>query len=163
MPQLARPAKQTTLKAFRQEQIAAMNTTGVYDPRNNVATHRVQPDSPIKALDRRKEGMVALSFMIEADGSVGDVEVVDTVAGYMFQRPSLSAMRQWEFEPRVRDGKRVRSPACHEFIFPSTNTRVPASWPASAKTPTSGPSARTEAAEVGATDRFDFVTCSASG
>ena len=61
--------------------------------------------------------MVALSFMIEPDGSVSDVEVVDTVAGYLFQRPSLSAIRRWEFEPRVRNGQRVRAPACHEFIF----------------------------------------------
>jgi len=117
IPQLPRPQQETTLEEFRHEQAAMMSSTGEYDPRNNVATYRVQPEFPIRALDRRKEGMVALSFMIEPDGSVSDVEVVDTVAGSLFQRPSLSAIRQWTFEPRVRDGKRVRAPACHEFIF----------------------------------------------
>lgn len=117
VPQLPRPTESTTLQGYRQQQSAVMNATGSFDPRNNVPTHRVQPEYPIKALDRRKEGMVAVSFMIEADGSVSDVEVVDTVAGYLFQRPSLSAIRQWEFEPRVRNGRPVRSPGCHEFIF----------------------------------------------
>jgi TonB family protein len=117
IPQLARPEKRTTLEEFRREQAAAASTTGVYDPRSNVPTHRVQPEFPTRALERRKEGMVALSFMIEPDGTVSDVEVVDTVAGYLFQRPSLGAIRQWRFEPRVRNGQRVRAPACHEFIF----------------------------------------------
>ena len=117
IPQLARPEKRTTLEDFRREQAAATHTTGVYDPRSNVPTHRVQPEFPTRALERRKEGMVALSFMIEPDGSVSDVEVVDTVAGHLFQRPSLGAIRQWKFEPRVRNGQRVRAPACHEFIF----------------------------------------------
>jgi len=117
VPQLPRPTENTTLQAYRQQQSAVMNTTGSFDPRNNVPTHRVQPEYPIKALDRRKEGMVAVSFMIEADGSVSDVEVVDTIAGYLFQRPTLSAIRQWEFEPRIRNGRPVRSPGCHEFIF----------------------------------------------
>jgi TonB family protein len=117
VPQLARPEKRTTLEEFRREQAAATSTTGVYDPRSNVPTLRVQPEFPARALERRKEGMVALSFMIEPDGTVSDVEVVDTVAGYLFQRPSLGAIRQWRFEPRLRNGQRVRAPACHEFIF----------------------------------------------
>jgi TonB family protein len=117
VPQPPRPAEWTTLEEFRRQQAAAMSATGTYDPRGNVATHRVQPEFPTRALERRKEGMVALAFMIEPDGSVSEVEVVDTVAGYLFQRPSLAAIRQWSFEPRVRSGQRVRAPACHEFIF----------------------------------------------
>jgi TonB family protein len=117
IPQPPRPMEETTLAEFRQQQAAAASSTGAYDPRNNVPTRRVQPEFPTRALERRKEGMVALSFMIEPDGSVSDVEVVDTVAGYLFQRPSLSAIKQWEFEPRIRNGQRVRAPGCHEFVF----------------------------------------------
>jgi TonB family protein len=117
IPQPPRPMEETTLAEFRQQQAAAASSTGAYDPRNNVPTRRVQPEFPTRALERRKEGMVALSFMIEPDGSVSDVEVVDTVAGSLFQRPSLSAIRQWTFEPRIRNGQRVRAPGCHEFVF----------------------------------------------
>ena len=105
------------LKRFRQEQHAAAQMSQVYDSRHFVTTHRVEPDYPLQALERHKEGMVALAFIIEADGSVGDVEVIDTVAGTYFQRPSLTAIRQWTFQPKMRQGQAVPSVACHEFVF----------------------------------------------
>ena len=117
VPQPPRALEETTLRQFRDEQRAAAMTSQLYDSRYFVTTHRVEPDYPLKALERHKEGMVALAFIIEVDGSVGDVEVVDTVAGTYFQRPSLSAIRQWTFHPKMRNGRPVPSVACHEFIF----------------------------------------------
>ncbi len=117
IPQPPRPMEETTLRQFRDEQRAAAQMSQVYDSRYFITTHRVEPDYPLKALDRRKEGMVALAFIIEADGTVGDVEVIDTVAGTYFQRPSLTAIRQWTFQPKMRQGRPVPSVACHEFVF----------------------------------------------
>ena len=117
IPQLPRPTKQTTLEAFRQEQATAMQSSYNTDPRAAVPIHRVEPEYPLKALERRKEGMVALVFLIEVDGSVSNIEVVDTVNGLYFQKPSLKAIRQWNFKPHTRKGRAVDSVACHEFIF----------------------------------------------
>jgi len=117
VPQLPRAKKQTTLEEFRQEQAAAMRASHNTDPRAAIPTHRVEPEFPLKALERRKEGMVALVFLIEVDGSVSNIEVVDTVNGVYFQKPSLRAIRQWTFKPRTRKGRKVDSVACHEFIF----------------------------------------------
>jgi len=117
VPQPPRAMEETTLRQFRDEQRAAAMNSQMYDSRYFVTTHRVEPDYPLKALERRKEGMVALAFIIESDGSVGDVEVVDAVAGTYFQRPSLTAIRQWTFQPKMRQGRPVPSVACHEFIF----------------------------------------------
>ena len=117
VPQLPRPTKQTTLEAFRQEQAVAMQSSYNTDPRAAVPIHRVEPEYPLKALERRKEGMVALVFLIEVDGGVSNIEVVDTVNGLYFQKPSLKAMREWKFTPHTRKGRAVDSVACHEFIF----------------------------------------------
>ena len=117
VPQIPRTKKQTTLEEFRQEQAAAMRASNNTDPRAAIPTHRVEPEFPLKALERRKEGMVALVFLIEVDGSVSNIEVVDTVNGVYFQKPSLRAIRQWTFKPRIRKGRKVDSVACHEFIF----------------------------------------------
>ncbi len=117
VPQLPRTTKQTTLEEFRHEQAVAMRVSFNADSRAAVPTHRVEPDYPLKALERRKEGMVALVFLIEVDGGVSNIEVVDTVNGVYFQKPSLRAIRQWTFKPRTRKGRLVDSVACHEFIF----------------------------------------------
>lgn len=117
VPQPPRAMEEKTLRQFRDEQQAAVLNSQRYDSRYFVTTHRVEPEYPVKALERRKEGMVALAFVIEPDGSVGDVEVVDSVEAVYFQRPSLSAIRQWTFRPKMRGGRPVPSVACHEFIF----------------------------------------------
>jgi TonB family protein len=118
IPQPPQVMEETTLKQFRAEQRWARQMSGNYDSRNFITTNRVEPEYPLKALERRKEGMVAMAFIIETDGTVGDVKVVDTVAGTYFQRPSLTAIRQWTFQPKLRDdGRPTQSTACHEFIF----------------------------------------------
>ncbi|UCC14334.1 MAG: energy transducer TonB [Gammaproteobacteria bacterium] len=117
IPQPPQAMEETTLQRFRQEQVWARQASGIFDSRNFVTTKRVEPDYPLKALERRKEGMVAIAFIIETDGSVADVEVVDSVAATYFQRSSLTAIRQWTFRPKLRDGKPIASAACHEFIF----------------------------------------------
>lgn len=117
LPQPPRETRQTTLKDYWQEQKAAVLTLDAWDPRGFLTVNRVDPEFPLRALDRRKEGMVALAFLVEADGSVDLVEVVDSVEGTYFQKPALSAIRQWRFEPRMRNGEPVVSVACHEFVF----------------------------------------------
>lgn len=82
-----------------------------------VVTRRVEPVYPEKALQRRKEGFVTVSFLIEKDGSVAEPKVVASSSGAIFKRPALSAIRQWRFEPSYRDGEPIERVACHEFMF----------------------------------------------
>lgn len=117
IPQLPRPIKHATLEEYLRNRDTSPSATAVSDSRSFHAENRVQPDFPLRALDRRKEGMVALFFLIEADGSVSNVKIIDAVNGSLFGRPSLQAIRQWDFEPRMKDGRPMESAACHEFIF----------------------------------------------
>ena len=114
-PQPERPLEEKTLKEYWDEQKQA-RLEG-WESRNFVVLRRVEPEYPDEALDRRKEGVVSLVFLIGRDGSVSNVEVVDSVKGTYFQKPALAAIRQWRFEPRRRSGMPVDSVACHEFVF----------------------------------------------
>ncbi len=117
VPQAPQESVETTLQAFRQDQAIAVQASYGSNPRDFVPTNRVEPEFPTQALERRKEGMVALIFIVGVDGEVSGVEVVDTVNGTYFQRPSLRAIRQWTFKPKMRKGRYVESVACHEFIY----------------------------------------------
>ncbi|MGD8977693.1 MAG: energy transducer TonB, partial [Gammaproteobacteria bacterium] len=114
-PQPERPLEEKTLKEYWEAQ--KMGTLEDWESRNFVVIRRVEPEYPDEALDRRKEGIVSLVFLIGRDGSVSNVEVVDSVKGTYFQKPALAAIRQWRFEPRRRNGMPVDSVACHEFVF----------------------------------------------
>jgi len=109
------PLVEKTLREYWRDQ----NTQGSdeWGSRNFTVLRRVEPDYPLKALEREKEGVVSMVFLIGRDGSVSNVEVVDSVQATFFQRPALSAIRQWRFEPRRRGGMPVDSVACHEFVF----------------------------------------------
>ncbi len=115
LPQLPRSTRETTLVEHRSMQSAAASAFD--DPRAAIPIKRVQPEYPLRALERRKEGMVAASFLIEVDGSVSNIDVVDTVNGFLFRRSAMQALRQWKFNPRMRNGRAVEWVACHEFIF----------------------------------------------
>lgn len=117
VPQVPRPMKSATLREYHQAQRAASHATYVTDPRKIVTVARVEPEYPMEALERRKEGMVAIFFLVETDGNISNVDVIDSVNGRLFRKPALQAIRKWKFKPRTRKGRPVETPACHEFIF----------------------------------------------
>lgn len=82
-----------------------------------VVIERVEPVYPEKALSRRREGFVTVSFLIEADGSVSEARVEAAQRGALFTRAALSAIRQWKFAPTMRNGYAVERLGCHEFLF----------------------------------------------
>ncbi len=110
-----RPLVEKTLREYWRDQ--NMHGRDEWGSRNFTVLRRVEPEYPLAALDREKEGVVSLVFLIGRDGSVSNVEVVDSVQARFFQKPALTAIRQWRFEPRRRGGMPVDSVACHEFVF----------------------------------------------
>ncbi len=87
------------------------------DPNGLVVAHRVEPDYPEKAVQRKREGFVTVSFFIEKDGSVTDPKVEASKNGMLFNRAATGAMRQWRFEPALRNGEPIERLGCHEFLF----------------------------------------------
>lgn len=78
---------------------------------------KVQPVYPPEASRRRIEGWVELSFTIDTDGKVTDVQVVRSQPPRVFDREAVAAMRQWTFEPALRDGQPVPSRGARRMEF----------------------------------------------
>lgn len=91
---------------------AAQDAAQVYDPGNGitlpVVVRQVQAHYTPAAMTARLEGTVVLQSVVLADGTVGDVRVLqslDTEHGLDDQ--AIAAMKQWIFRPGQRVGKPV--------------------------------------------------------
>jgi protein TonB len=61
------------------------------------------PRYPPQAYRRRQEGTVEIEFVVNADGTVGDVTVVRADPRGVFDREAINAMKQWRFEAPGRE------------------------------------------------------------
>lgn len=88
---------------------------GVTSPR---LTHEVKPVYTQAARDAKIQGRVWLSVVVKKDGTVGDVQVrqsLDTEFG--LDDAAVAAMRQWTFEPARRNGEAVAVRVTVEMSF----------------------------------------------
>jgi len=88
------------------ERAAAVEPVGsVMDVPEGSVLHRVEPEYPEEARQRRIQGAVALDVRIGRDGAVQDVKVVSG------ERPltdaAIVAVKQWRFRPQVVKGRPV--------------------------------------------------------
>ena len=68
-----------------------------------------KPVYPYKARQRNIEGFVKVKMLVRADGSVGDVSVLDAQPKGLFESSALKAIPQWKFKAGVIDGQAVPS------------------------------------------------------
>ena len=61
-------------------------------------TYRVEPKYPLKAVEEEIEGAVVLKFDINGEGEVKNVEVMDGVPAYVFDRVAMAALKQWKYD-----------------------------------------------------------------
>lgn len=71
--------------------------------------NRVQPEYPAAAYRAREEGTVLLGVQVGADGQVAGVDVIDRSGNRELDRAAVEAVRQWRFNPAVRDGEKVEA------------------------------------------------------
>lgn len=77
----------------------------------------VPPKYPRDALLRGLEGTVAVAFTVMPDGEPEDVSVVSATPRNTFDRAAMNAVRQWQFDPVVVDGRPVAHPMQVEIEF----------------------------------------------
>jgi hypothetical protein len=76
----------------------------------------VKPDYPLCAELRHLSGIVDFQFTLEADGSVGDLKLLQEVpAGFGFAEAAIAVFPKWQFLPKLVDGKPVASTAYYRF------------------------------------------------
>ncbi|MCY7296805.1 energy transducer TonB [Alteromonas sp. a30] len=64
---------------------------------------RLPPKYPKSAAAQGKEGWVSLSYVIEPDGSVANVIVVDS-SNEIFEKNAIASIKQWQYSPATQDG-----------------------------------------------------------
>lgn len=75
-------------------------------PRKVVQT---SPVYPYKARQRNIEGFVKVKMLVRADGTVGEVSVLDAQPKGLFDSAALKAVPSWRFQPGVIEGQAVPS------------------------------------------------------
>ena len=65
------------------------------------------PSYPYKARERGVEGSVQVKMLVQKDGSVGDVKILDARPKGVFDQAVYSALAQWRFNPGKIAGKAV--------------------------------------------------------
>jgi TonB family protein len=75
------------------------------------------PQYPESARKRGIEGWVELAFTVQPNGSVDDVEVRNASPADVFDDAAMRAVRQWKFEPVVRNGEKVQQRAMIRLKF----------------------------------------------
>ena len=70
-------------------------------------THYVEPQFPLDARRRGIDGWVDLQFVVNTDGSVGELSIVGAQPVGIFEQAALDAVRHWHYQPVMRDGQAV--------------------------------------------------------
>jgi protein TonB len=71
---------------------------------------RFEPRYPPQASRDGIEGWVKLRFSIDTDGSVTDIEIIESQPKRIFDREAKKALSKWIYKPKIEDGKPVKRP-----------------------------------------------------
>ncbi|WP_372881739.1 energy transducer TonB [Psychromonas sp.] len=69
--------------------------------------YRVEPRYPRKALRLKKQGYVLLSFDINEEGRVSNIQVLEAAPEHLFEKEARQALKKWKYKPMLIDGKPV--------------------------------------------------------
>ncbi|WP_137165954.1 energy transducer TonB [Salinimonas lutimaris] len=86
------------------------NMTPWDDTQDPTPLYRLDPKYPVSLAKRGREGSATLSYVINKNGVVTDIQVEDDSHGKAFADESVKALKQWRFAPRFVQGKAVDSP-----------------------------------------------------
>lgn len=111
-PQLSTPSSNAVASAPAPAATAA--PTPVDEPPMRTApalrlVQDAQPRYPARALERRLDGRVELTFTVRPDGSVTDIRVIDAQPAGIFDQAAVAAARRWRFAPIASEATTTRA------------------------------------------------------
>lgn len=95
----------TDCTVFEAGRILASSGQDVVSASTLKRTHTTTPTWPQAA--GGVEGWVLLRFTVLPNGTVTDVAVQESSPAGVFEASAVEALRQWQFEPVERDGKKI--------------------------------------------------------
>lgn len=115
-----RPLVVASLVVFGLVAVSAQERVAPYKPGAGITLPRVikevKPVYPEAVKEERVQGYVQLRTVVEADGTVGEVEVTKALEPRLDEE-AVKAARQWLFEPGKKDGKPVPVEITLEMTF----------------------------------------------
>lgn len=105
------------VEALRRRVHSAESVPEVQTERVAAEVYNPPPEYPLGARRARREGVVVVDVTILADGTCGEVRVVEDAPDPSFREAVLSAVRQWKFQPATRGGRPVESVQRFRFVF----------------------------------------------
>jgi len=123
-PELAMPALKLPLPGLP---ALAMNSNllngisaEISSPAENndvIALLKVEPDYPRSAASKGIEGWVKLEFTVLEDGTVADINVLESNPKRVFDRSAMRALQRWKFKPRIVNGRPEKQRAIQVIEF----------------------------------------------
>jgi len=115
--QLDMPSIQENLSSFKGQGIGNMLAGYGFGDSDVIPLVQVEPRYPSQALSRKIEGYVVLRLQVTKEGTVSDVEVVDSDPKGVFEREAIRAAWRYKFKAKLVDGKPVEQVATLPFEF----------------------------------------------
>jgi protein TonB len=85
------------------------SSSGGGETRDAIPVSSIRVQYPANALRNNLEGWVDVAFTVNADGTVGNVQVVGAQPRHVFDSAAIEAIRRAKFSPALRDGVAVES------------------------------------------------------
>lgn len=114
MPQMKMPI--TLSKNFSLGDAALGAGNGLFDG-NVIPLMRVPPRYPMRAKKLRLEGYVKLGFVIDEEGMVESVEVLESEPEGIFDKAAINAIKRWKFKAKMENGKALKQRASQVIEF----------------------------------------------
>ena len=84
---------------------------------------RVEPKYPSSAARVGREGWVKVSMVVDTDGTVKDVVVLDSMGGKGFEREALKAVQSWQYSPAEINGEKIEQCSTVQLDFRLADTQ----------------------------------------
>jgi protein TonB len=81
-----------------------------------VVIYKVEPEYTKEAIEAKRQGTVAISVVITAEGVASDLAVVRGL-GLGLDEKAMECVRQWRFKPGTRNGEPIAVKATIEINF----------------------------------------------
>ena len=78
---------------------------------------RIMPQYPASALRRKLKGHVTLTFILDENAQLQDIQIKDSKPGSTFNKAAINALRQWTFRAGKFKQKKVKVKMEQKFIF----------------------------------------------
>ncbi len=114
MPQMKMPI--SLAKDFSVGDASFGAGAGLFDG-NVIPLVRVPPRYPMRAKKLRLEGYVRLGFVIDEEGFVESVQVLESEPEGIFDKAAISAIKRWKFKAKTEAGKAMKQRASQMIEF----------------------------------------------